>query len=191
MAEGATSRDAKRDPAARADDLSLLRDAARRAADILGLRPPRFGGLPDNRMDALDLLDVVKLVESVVAEVRPEIVYTHHAHDLNIDHRVTHEAVLTACRPLPGAQISAIYAYETVSSTEWAVGGTRFEPTHFVEITSQLERKLTALQAYAPEMRPPPHARSIEAVRALAKVRGSSVGVAAAEAFMVVRQVRR
>ncbi|HVY59176.1 MAG TPA: PIG-L family deacetylase [Xanthobacteraceae bacterium] len=191
MAEGATSRDRVRDPAARTDDLSALRDAARKAAEILGLRPPRFAGLPDNRMDSLELLDVVKLIEKVVSEVRPDVVYTHHAHDLNIDHRITHEAVLTACRPLPGAPVSAIYAYETVSSTEWGVGGNCFEPTHFVEITTQLERKIAALEAYALEMRPAPHARSIETVRALAKVRGSSVGVAAAEAFMVVRQVRR
>lgn len=191
MAEGATLRDDRRDPAARAGDLSALRDAARRAATILGLRAPRFGGLPDNRMDSLDLLDVVKLVELTIAEVRPNIVYTHYAGDLNIDHRITHEAVLTACRPLPGSGVSAIYAYETLSSTEWAVAGSGFEPNHFVDIADQLPSKIEALSAYASEMRPAPHARSIEAIRALARVRGSSVGVEAAEAFAVVRQLRR
>ncbi|MGD0026259.1 MAG: PIG-L deacetylase family protein [Xanthobacteraceae bacterium] len=191
MAEGATSRDVKRDPAARAGELSALQDAARRAATILGLRPPRFGGLPDNRMDSLDLLDVIKLVEAMVAELRPNVVYTHHAHDLNIDHRITHEAVLTACRPLPGSGVSAIYAYETVSSTEWAVAGGGFQPNHFVDVTAQLDRKIEALGVYTTEMRPAPHARSIEAVRALARVRGSSVGVEAAEAFAVIRQIRR
>jgi|SRR5271166_5499228 len=190
MAEGATSRDEKRDPAARSGYISALRDAARRAAAILGVQAPRFAGLPDNRMDSLDLLDVVKLVEMTVAEVRPSIVYTHHARDLNIDHRITHEAVLTACRPLPGSGISAIYAYETLSSTEWAVAGGGFEPNHFVDITCQLSIKIEALGAYASEMQPAPHARSIEAVQALARVRGSSVGVEAAEAFTVVRQLR-
>jgi LmbE family N-acetylglucosaminyl deacetylase len=191
MAEGATSRDEKRDPVVRADDLSALQQAARQAASILGLNPPRFGGLPDNRMDSLNLLDVIKLVEATVAEVRPTIVYTHHAHDLNIDHRITHEAVLTACRPLPGSEVAAIYAFETVSSTEWAFGGGVFQPNHFVDISAQLERKIEALRVYTSEMRPAPHARSIEAVRALAQMRGSSVGLDAAEAFMISRQLRR
>ena len=191
MAEGATSRDAQRDTAGRSEEMTALRAAAQHAAAIVGARPPRFGGLPDNRMDGLDRLDVIKLVEDVVKEVRPDIVYTHHPHDLNIDHRITHEAVLTACRPLPGVPVSAIYAYVTESSTEWAVDGAAFKPAHFVEITAQLARKIAALEAYAPEMRPAPHARSIDAVRALASVRGASVGVPAAEAFVVVRQVRR
>jgi len=191
MAEGATSRDVMRDTSGRAGEMTALRVAAQRAAEIIGTRAPRFGGFPDNRMDGLDRLDVIKLVEAAVKEVRPDVVYTHHPHDLNIDHRITHEAVLTACRPLPGVPISAIYAYETVSSTEWAVEGTAFKPAHFVEITAQLARKIAALEVYALEMRPIPHARSIEAVRALASVRGASVGVPVAEAFTVVRQVRR
>ncbi len=191
MAEGATSRDAKRDPAARMAELAALQATSRRATGILGANPPRFGGFPDNRMDGVDLLDVVKLIEGAVAEIRPEIVYTHHSHDLNIDHQVTHQAVLTACRPLPGSTVSAIYTFETVSSTEWAINGGGFEPTHFVEVTAFLERKVEALEAYAAEMRPAPHARSIKTVQALALVRGSSVGVSAAEAFSVIRQVHR
>jgi LmbE family N-acetylglucosaminyl deacetylase len=191
MAEGATSRDMPRNPSSRRDEMAGLCAAAGRAAQILGLRPPRFSGLPDNRMDGLELLDVVKLVEAVVAEVKPDIVYTHHAYDLNIDHRVTHEAVLTACRPLPGSSARELYAYETVSSTEWGVAGNGFAPNHFVDITAQLARKVKALEAYTAEMRPAPHARSIAAVQALAHWRGSSVGLAAAEAFSVIRQVRR
>jgi LmbE family N-acetylglucosaminyl deacetylase len=191
MAEGATSRDKTRDPSSRRDEMAGLRAAAGEAAQILGLRPPQFAGLPDNRMDGLELLDVVKLVEAVVSEVKPDIVYTHHAYDLNIDHRVTHEAVLTACRPLPGSRVAELYAYETVSSTEWGVVGNAFVPNHFVDITAQLARKVKALEAYASEMRPAPHARSIAAVQALAQWRGSSVGLAAAEAFSVIRQIRR
>ncbi len=191
MAEGATSRDDTRDSAARANEISHLRESAARAAKILGLNPPRFGGLPDNRMDSLELLDVVKLVEATVAETRPNIVYTHHAYDLNVDHRITHEAVLTACRPLPGSGVSAIYTYETVSSTEWGVTGNQFAPNHFVDMSAFLDRKIAALEAYGSEMRPSPHARSFQAVRALANMRGSTVGVIAAEAFMIVRQISR
>lgn len=198
LAEGATSRGplgaGARDARAHAAELDALRAAAGAAAEVLGTRPPRFAGLPDNRMDSLDLLDVVKAVEAVVAEVRPSVVYTHHGGDLNVDHLVTHRAVLTACRPLPGGGgPEAVYTFETLSSTEWGSPDQEvaFRPTRHVEVSAQLARKLDALRCYAGEMRPFPHARSIEAVEALARLRGAQSGLPAAEAFGVVREVVR
>lgn len=187
LAEGATSRGAAGSEAD--DEVAALQAAARRSAEILGAAPPAFAGLPDNRMDDLALLDVVKIVERTVRETGAAVVYTHHGGDLNVDHRICHQAVLTACRPLPGAPVRAVYAFETVSSTEWEQGGGTFRPTRFVDISDHLAAKRRALEAYASEMRPFPHARSIEAVDALARVRGAASGVSAAEAFMVVREV--
>ena len=180
LAEGATARGTP------ADQCGALKDAARAAASVLGAAPPRFLELPDNRLDSLDLLDIIQRIEAVVEEVRPDMVLTHHGGDLNVDHRITHRAVLTACRPLPGGSITAIHCFETVSSSEW---GAPFNPTRFVDISAVIDRKIAALECYAAEMRPFPHARSIQAVRALATVRGASVGRPAAEAFMTVRQV--
>jgi LmbE family N-acetylglucosaminyl deacetylase len=188
VAEGATSRTADRRATEHQAAVAALRTAASRAAGILGAQSPRFLGLPDNRLDRLDRLDVIKAVEAVVAEVRPTVVYTHHAGDLNVDHRIVHEAVLTACRPLPGSCVRAIHAFETVSSTEWALGP-GFRPTRFVEIADTLRRKLDALACYTTEMRPFPHARSMEAVEAQARLRGASIGVNTAEAFEVVREI--
>ncbi len=190
VAEGATSRTALRDTISTADELSVLRESARRAAVELGTRPPRFLGLPDNRLDSLDLLDLVKAVDAVVTEVQPDIVYTHHAGDLNIDHGLVQRAVLTACRPLPGAKIKAIYGFETMSSTEWG-SGNAFTPTRFVTIADQMPAKMAALGHYKVEMRPFPHARSLEAVEALARLRGAQAGVIAAEAFTVLLEVER
>jgi len=192
LAEGSTSRSDSRDAGAHAAEIEALREAARAAARCLGAEPPRFAGLPDNRMDQLDLLDVVKAVEAVVAAVGPTVVYTHHGGDLNLDHRIAHQAVLTACRPLPGTALEAIYCFETVSSTEWATPeiGRPFLPNHFVDIAGQLEQKRQALACYEREMRPFPHARSIENVEHLARFRGGSVGFHAAEAFAVARQLR-
>ncbi len=187
LAEGATARGTQRDVGVHGAEIDRLRKAANAAAAILGTLPPRFGGLPDNRMDSLDLLDVVKVVEAVVDEVRPAAVYTHHGADLNIDHRVTALAVRTACRPLPGQAVANLYAFETLSSTEW---GESFEPVRFVGIETTLERKLRALECYSGEMRPFPHARSLQAVEALARLRGAQNGLAAAEGFAVLRQVR-
>ena len=191
VAEGATARDARRDPAGREAELTALRASASRAASVIGAEEPRMVGLPDNRLDTLPLLDVIKPIEAVVEAVAPEIVYTHHGGDLNVDHRIVHQAVVTACRPLPRSPVRAIYAFETVSSTEWQSAGDAFRPQRWVDIEPFLRLKLQALEAYKAEMRPFPHARSFEAVEALARVRGAAAGLKAAECFMVVREVVR
>lgn len=190
VAQGGAARDGAGDAEARRAEQAILQDAARRAAAALGLSPPAFVGLPDNRLDSVDLLDIVKTVEAAVAEWRPRVVYTHHGGDLNIDHRIVHQAVVTACRPLPGCPVQAVYTFETPSSTEWASAsiGDAFRPSRFVDVTAQMPAKRAALEAYEYEMRPFPHARSIEAVEALARWRGAGAGTHAAEAFMVVHE---
>lgn len=188
LAEGVTARVDKNDAVACAEDIKELRFAACDAAKILGANSPRFGGLPDNRMDGISLLDVIKLIETVAAEVKPEIVYTHHEGDLNNDHRIVHQAAITAFRPLPGTTVRAVYAFEAVSSTEWAVGEA-FRPTSFMDIKDHLEAKMRALACYDMEMRAFPHPRSYEGVKALAAYRGTNIGVPAAEAFKTVWEI--
>src|SRR5581483_11105389 len=114
LGEGIRSRDAYT-----ADDLGALRDSARAAAAILGVGDVRLEQLPDNAFDSVPLLEVVKLVERAVRGTEPDVVYTHHPGDLNVDHGVTMRAVLTALRPLPGARPVTLLAWETLSSTEW------------------------------------------------------------------------
>ena len=190
MAEGVTSRNEQRDAALDQDKLSQLASAAREANAVLGVTEVTMLHLPDNRMDSLDRLDVIKLVEAEIARVRPEMVYTHHAGDLNIDHRIIHESVLTACRPQPGHCVKTLLFFEVASSTEWmpASSAPMFAPNWFVDISSCLDLKLQALTCYASEMREWPHARSIKALESLARWRGASVGVEAAEAFMLGRK---
>jgi LmbE family N-acetylglucosaminyl deacetylase len=166
-------------------------EAARRAAACLGARDPIMLGLQDNRLDSLDLLDITQQIERVLEELRPRDIYTHHAGDLNIDHAICHRAVLTAARPIPGRSVRRIYAMEIASSTEWAAPGshTAFVPSRFVDISGFINQKRLALEAYAEEMRPFPHARSFEAVEALARWRGATAGMPAAEAFVVIRDL--
>jgi LmbE family N-acetylglucosaminyl deacetylase len=186
LADGETSRGT-------GGGLSSRREAARKAAKILGFEAQHFLDFPDNRLDSVPLLDVVRAVEAVLAAIRPNMIYTHHAGDLNVDHRIAQQAVLTACRPLAGSSVERILAFEVPSSTEWSAPGVGplFAPNVFVDIAEFLPKKLAALAAYADEMRPFPHPRSIEAVGALARWRGASAGMAAAEAFMLVRDLRR
>ncbi|MCK4858638.1 MAG: PIG-L family deacetylase [candidate division Zixibacteria bacterium] len=192
LGEGVTSRDDHRDRDANSEKLSTLGEAAQRAGAILGVRSTTLHGFPDNRMDSIDLLDMVKIVEGFIERFRPDIVYTHHRGDLNIDHRLVHDAVVTACRPLPrNHQVTTLLFFEVASSTEWQPpgSGVPFQPNWFVDITDTLELKLAALKEYSSEMCPWPHARSLEAVEHLAHWRGTSIGVAAAEAFMLGRNM--
>ncbi len=172
-------------------ELDARKASAMAAAEILGLRKPRFLDLPDNRLDAIPLLDIIQNIERRIEEVRPKIVYTHHGGDLNVDHRIAHQATLTACRPTPESSIDAIYAFETPSSTEWSSEdmGSSFRPDRFVHI--DLDLKLRALSSYSQELVDYPHPRSPEAITALARWRGACVGVPAAEAFIVVREIVR
>ena len=174
------------------DDFVLRRKSASdNAAEILGVTSKQNFDFPDNRMDSVPLLDIVKIIEDVIEEKQPEIIYTHHIGDLNIDHQVTHKAVLTACRPQPGFCVREIYAFEVMSSTEWATPGLApFVPNVYVDISDYWDVKKMALHVYVEEMRQVPHSRSVEGLEHLARHRGCCVGVRVAECFMVVRCLR-
>jgi len=191
VAEGATSRQQHRDRSQATDELSALAQAAQQAGAILGAQGVELLGLPDNRLDSLDRLDLIKQIEERIARHQPQVVYVHHSGDVNIDHRRLHEAVVTACRPIPGQPVRRLLSFEVASSTEWQPPGSApaFQPNWFVDISAQWLRKREALEAYASEMRPWPHARSIEALEHLARWRGAQVGVEAAEAFCLLRQL--
>ena len=146
---------------------------------------------PDNQMDSIPLLGIVKEVENKITELQPEIIYTHHIGDLNIDHQITHKAVITACRPQPDFCVKEIYAFEVLSSTEWQTPGVEsFNPNVFVDITDYIDIKKQVLEVYSEEMRQPPHSRSIDNALRLNALRGNSVGVDYAEAFELIRMSR-
>ncbi len=190
LGEGVTSRYPTRE-AADEELLRSLQTQSRKVAEMLGAREVRLHNLPDNRFDTVPLLEVVKLVEGDISDARPDVVYTHHGGDLNIDHRITHQAVLTATRPVAGQGVREVYAFEVPSSTEWSFQrvGEPFRPNVFRDISSTLELKLKALSTYESEIRAFPHPRSLEATEAIAKRWGSTAGCAAAEAFELVRSV--
>ena len=191
LAEGVTSRDDTRDREGREKDITKLKDMANEAHKILGTSSTKLLDFPDNRMDSVDLLDVIKVIENEINEINPEIIYTHHSNDLNVDHRITHQAVLTACRPYPDQSVKKIYCFEVPSSTEWQtpISVPPFIPNTFVDISSTIDNKLEALKAYESEMKPWPHSRSIKAVEYLARWRGASAGFEAAEAFSLSRNL--
>ncbi len=191
LGEGITSRHSQRDDAD-ADQLVRLHRQAHAAAAKVGVKNVVLHSLPDNRLDTVPLLDVVKLVEDLVSRIGPEVIYTHHPGDLNVDHGVIHRAVLTATRPMAGQTVREIYAFEVPSSTDWAFQRIEpsFHPNVFVDVTGTLDAKIAAMECYESEARKFPHPRSPEALRATAMRWGSVVGCGAAEAFELVRSVR-
>ena len=193
MAEGVTSRDKHRNRESRKQELSNLGQSVKRAADILGVKSVELLDYPDNRMDSVDLLDVVKTIEDYIEKLQPEVVVTHHSGDLNIDHQIIHQAAMAACRPHPGHPVKRILSFEVPSATEWQSPTVHhsFVPNWFEDISDTLELKIKALGTYETEMRDWPHARSTKAVDHLAKWRGASVGAEAAEAFMLVRNITK
>ena len=194
VAEGITARHDLRDSKSNAAALEALKEKAIQANRVLGVEKVRFLEFPDNRLDSVDLIDIVKSLENLLTQVQPDVIYTHFPGDLNVDHQLTARATLTACRPLPESSVREILFFEVLSATEWFPGGPLqngfFQPNYLVEATTTLEKKLTALAVYNNEMREFPHARSIEASKHLAHLRGASVGVHAAEAFQLARYLR-
>ncbi len=180
------------DPAQRRAELARRRAAAEAAARILGVASLSFDDLPDNRLDSIPLLDITQKVEALIDQHRPTTLFTHHAGDLNIDHRRTHQAVITACRPQRGHPVRTLLCFEQPSSTEWQPPGSglAFTPHWFVDISATLAGKLAALEAYAAELRDWPHPRSRQGIEHLARWRGASVGCDAAEAFMLARHLQ-
>jgi len=189
LADGVTSRAGE--AAADQGGLRARRAAAGNACEILGARTLYFGDFPDNRLDTVALLSLVQTIEELIAKFRPDVLLTHHAGDLNVDHRLIHQAAVTACRPQVGSTVRTLLAFEVPSSTEWQPPGSApvFAPNWFIDISTSLSRKLAALDAYAVEMRAWPHPRSRQGVEHLARWRGATVGVDAAEAFMLARRL--
>ena len=188
LSEGLTSRENDFIRFTKADIDSVKEDSLE-AARILGYKNVFFEDLPNNRLDSMDLLDVIKIIERYVTDLQPTVVFTHHHSDINIAHRITYQAVLTACRPMEGTSVKKLLSFEIPSSTEWAFPTYQsvFSPNVFYEIgEGNIEKKIMAMQAYKMEKRTLPHPRSPEVLRAIALRWGSVAGMGYAESFELI-----
>jgi LmbE family N-acetylglucosaminyl deacetylase len=165
------------------------RTATQKAASHLGATLTLLD-LPDNAFDTVPLLDLVQVLEAVMSHFRPTAILSHFAADLSRDHELVQRAVMTAARPIPG-RAPSLLSFEIRSATDWAVGGgAPFAPSVWVALDERAwQTKLELLDIYADELRAWPHARSVEGIDALARYRGSQVGVDRAEAFALLRTV--
>ena len=154
----------------------------------LSIPKPIFFNFPDNQMDKIPLLKIVKKVEKQIRSIKPDIIFTHYSHCLNIDHKKTFEAVMTACRPINKLTVKKILSFEIPSSTEWALyDGKQFQPNFFIDVSKNIEEKIKLIKFYKNEIRDYPHSRSLKAIKSLASIRGVSCGVKFAEGFYLNR----
>jgi len=191
LGEGVSSRYRKRS-SVKKKDLDDLKKQAKKATNILGAQKIFFSDFKDNSFDSVPVLKIIKEIERIKELVRPDIIYTHHHGDLNIDHRIVYKAVLTACRPLKNESVKEIYSFEVPSSTEWSGPNKEvcYVPDRFVDISETIEKKIEALKCYRKEMRPYPHPRSIKGIRFLAAKRGQEAGLKFAESFETIRVIK-
>ena len=167
------------------ESLESRRTAAINALSLLNCSDVCFYDFPDNCMDTVPFIDIVKTIEKDIDLFNPTVLFTHFPHDLNIDHRTTSQACLVAARPKVNQKVKALLYFEVQSSTEWNFGASQFIPSLFVDITNSFESKMKALREYQVEIEDFPEARSYAGLEARSTVRGVTVGVSKAEAFQV------
>lgn len=189
LGEGISSRYVNKFEAPRSE-FATLGNTLDEVASIMGAEQCHHLAYPDNRFDSVDLLDIVKSISLVKNRVRPDIIYTHFSGDLNIDHKITFQAVLTACRPMIDETVKEIYSFYIASATDWGqYPGNVFSPTLFVNIEDDIDQKMELLKLYD-EMREYPHPRSLRAIKNISEYYGSMIGCHNAEAFEVIRHIR-
>ncbi len=175
------------------ESVERTRAEARQAHAILGIRETRFLEFLAPRLDVTPGHLIADALAKQFQDLAPERVYLPHHGDLHSDHGRIYHAALVAARPLASCSVKQLLCYETLSETEWAppISSAIFYPTVFVDIAAHLPKKLEAMRCFASQLKPAPNARSLESIEALARYRGSTVSVHAAEAFVLVRDVVR
>ena len=194
LGEGITSRSNTRDTEKWNKQLKIHKANIETARKYIGYESVGVYDFPDNRFDSKALLDIIKVVESEKDAFNPDVIFTHHGGDVNIDHQKTFEAVITATRPMAHEKTSAILTFETMSGTEWRASS---DPRHFlpnliIEISEKgLEAKCKAMESYEFEKRTYPHPRSSKALKVRAQMWGVANGIQMAEAFQVIRSIEK
>lgn len=192
LGEGITSRSDNRDVKVWEQELATHRLNIQNAHDKIGFHSSSIYNFPDNRFDSIDLLDIIKVVEKEKENFQPEVIFTHHGGDVNIDHQRTFEAIITSCRPMQDEKVKTIFTFETPSGTEWRSPSDprHFLPNFYVAVNEQdLEAKINGMESYVYERRKFPHPRSPEALKIQAQRWGIVIGSFYAEAFCLIRSI--
>ncbi len=184
LGEGIVSRK-KKEELLKKEELEALVENCKKANKIIGSNSITIKNFPDNRFDSVDLLEIVKTIEEFMNDKRPRAVFTHHRGDLNIDHRITNKAVVTACRPVAIWSPDILFSFDILSSTEWNFGCREniFYPNVFINIDKEIDTKIEAMKCYDSEINNFPFPRSVDAIKYQAKRYGAISNHPTSEAF--------
>jgi LmbE family N-acetylglucosaminyl deacetylase len=148
---------------------------------------------PTTLLDTVPIKRIVESIDSILQEIKPDIVYMPNKNDVHTDHGTVFNAVWSCVKSFHNPFTKEVYAYETVSETEfgvpWPSGAGGFIPNTFCDITAYFEKKIKIMEVYQSETKPHPFPRSKKNLEALATFRGATIGVKYAEAFMCLKRV--
>jgi N-acetylglucosamine malate deacetylase 1 len=173
------------------EQMQRTKDESKRAHEYLSIKKTFYLDFPAVILREISSYKINNAILEVVKNVEPDIAYIPHFGDIHTDHTITAISSMVALRPNGGNQVHSIYAYETLSETEWNIphAAHSFIPNVFSDISAYIEQKINAMMMFQSQIYPPPNARSLQAIRTLAAYRGSTINVQAAEAFMLMREV--
>lgn len=172
--------------------IEQVRQEALEAHRLLGVRDTIFlEGFPAALLDTVPHAHLNEALGKLLHDIKPEVLFVPFNGDLHRDHRLVFESALVAARPQGPQRVQTIYAYETLSETNWYAAPLTpgFLPNTYIDIAPFLDVKLEAMHLYQSQLKPFPHERSLETMQALARLRGATLGVEAAEAFVLVRAI--
>ncbi|WP_368652901.1 PIG-L deacetylase family protein [Ornithinibacillus sp. 4-3] len=169
-----------------------IRNEALEAHKILGVKKTFFLDLPVVALADIPTIELNKAFHEIVQKIKPDVAYIPHKGDMHVDHTMVAEAAMVALRPVSSPQLKEIYVYETLSETEWNIPSpdNLFVPTVWSDITKTIDSKLKAMKCFKSQLYDFPHPRSLEAIEALSKFRGSTICVRNAESFMLIRSIK-
>lgn len=169
-----------------------IKNEAYAAHKVLGVTDTYFLDLPVVELAHISTMEFNKEINKITSHVKPDIIYIPHKGDMHIDHSTVAESVMVAARPVDSPQLKAIYAYETLSETEWSIPSVEnaFIPNVWFDITDTINTKIEAMSCYKSQLYEFPHPRSLKAITSLSEFRGSTVCVNNAESFMLIRQIQ-
>lgn len=168
--------------------IKTRKNAAKKSSKFLGCLNPIFYDFPDNKMDTVPLLNIIRKIEKVINNFKPDTIFTHYNLDLNIDHQITSKATTVAARPQNSCPVKNVFFFEILSSTEWSINTLpKSDPNFIVNIEKFINKKKKCLSFYRNEIRLSPHSRSLKCIDAFDKFRGETNGFTYAESFHVQR----
>lgn len=174
------------------EQIDEVRAEAKKAHQLLDVTETFYYDMPAPQLEQYPNYKIASTLNQLIREIQAHIVYVPHKGDLHLDHGAIYNAALVATRPVPGQTVKHVFAYETLSETEWGHPSTDavFIANKFVDISGAfLSKKLAAMSCFSSQLKPFPNSRSLQALEHQARLRGATVGVMAAEAFSVLRTI--